>query len=55
VGCVFSLLGFHEPALEYLEKTVCAGFTQKGWYEHDGDLDSLRLLPRFQELLEKIH
>ena len=51
VGCVFSLLGLAGPALDCLEKAIDGGFTQKGWYEHDSDLDSLRALPRFRDLL----
>lgn len=51
VGCVFSLLGLEEPALDCLEKAAHDGFTQKGWYDRDSDLDSLRALPRFLNLL----
>jgi adenylate cyclase len=51
VGCVFSLLGQVEPAIECLEKAASNGLTQKGWYEHDSNLDPLRKHPRFQELV----
>jgi adenylate cyclase len=51
VGCVFSLLGLAGPALECLENAVHFGFTQKAWFEHDSDLDSLRTLTRFRDLL----
>ena len=51
VACVFSLLGLAEPALDCLETAVESGLRQKGWYEHDSNLDPLRSHQRFQELL----
>ena len=51
VGCIFSLLGRVEPALECLEKAARNGLTHKGWFEHDSNLDPLRKHPRFQELV----
>jgi adenylate cyclase len=51
VGCIFCLLGWNEPALECLEKAARSGLTQKGWYEHDSNLNPLRAEPRFQKLL----
>ena len=53
-GCIFSLLGLVEAALDCLEKAAATGLTQKGWYEHDSNLDPLRDHPRFQELLGKL-
>jgi adenylate cyclase len=54
VACVFSLLGLAEPALDCLESAVECGLRQKGWYEHDSNLDSLRSHQRFRELLQKL-
>jgi adenylate cyclase len=54
VGCVFSMLGRVEPAIECLEKAARNGLTHKGWYEHDSNLDPLREHPRFQEMVEKL-
>ncbi|MGA2270578.1 MAG: tetratricopeptide repeat protein [Bryobacteraceae bacterium] len=54
VGCIFSLLGRVEPAIECLEKAARNGLTQKGWYQHDSNLDPLRKYPRFQELVRKL-
>ncbi len=54
VACVFSLLGLEEPALDCLEKAVESGLRQKGWYEHDSNLDRLRSHPRFQRLLQTL-
>ncbi|MGP8245207.1 MAG: TPR end-of-group domain-containing protein [Bryobacteraceae bacterium] len=54
VGCIFSLLGQTEPALDLLEEAARKGLTQKGWYEHDSDLNPLRADPRFQVLLQNM-
>ena len=47
VGCIFSLLGCVEEAISCLEKGVDQGVAEKGWYEHDSNLDPLRGHPRF--------
>lgn len=54
VGCIYSLLGCSEDALTTLEKAVERGQRQKGWYEHDSNLDPLRGEPRFQRLLAQL-
>ncbi len=54
VGCVYSLLGCTADALAALEKAVERGQKQKGWYEHDSNLDPLRADPRFQRLLAQL-
>lgn len=51
LGCIYSLAGATEEALGCLERAVSLGLTQRGWYEHDSNLDPLRALPRFQALL----
>lgn len=51
LGCIYSMLGAVEPALECLEKAARSGLTQKAWWEHDSNLDSLRDQPRFQRLM----
>jgi non-specific serine/threonine protein kinase len=51
VGCIYSLLGCVEEAITALEDAVQKGLTQKGWYEHDSNLDPLRKYPRFQKLI----
>ena len=51
VGCIFSMLGRVEPAIECLEKAASNGLTQKGWYEHDSNLDPLREHARFRDLV----
>jgi len=54
VACVFSLLGLEQPALDSLEKAIRNGLRQKGWCEHDSNLDRLRSHQRFQELLREL-
>ncbi|MDR3698575.1 MAG: tetratricopeptide repeat protein [Candidatus Sulfopaludibacter sp.] len=54
VGCIFSMLGLVEPALDCMEKAAGNGLTQKGWYLHDSNLDALRGQPRFQQLLQSL-
>jgi hypothetical protein len=53
-GCVYSLLGHREDALECLDQAAARGVTQKGWYENDSDLAPLRDRPRFQQLLARL-
>ena len=52
VGCIYSLLGDVEEAIDCLEKSAKFGLTQKGWFEHDSNLDPLRNHPRFKSLLQ---
>jgi adenylate cyclase len=54
VGCIFAMLGMGEAALECLTKAAAGGLTQKAWYENDGNLDSIRANPRFEELLKSL-
>jgi len=54
LGCIYSLAGELEEAVNCLERAVAQGLTQKGWYEHDSNLDALRAHPRFQALLNKL-
>jgi len=54
VGCIFSLLGCVEEAISCLERGIDLGVAEKGWYEHDSNLDPLRAHPRFQALLTRL-
>jgi len=54
VACVFALLGLPQDALECLERAVGSGLRQRGWYEHDSNLDPLRSHQRFQNLLREL-
>ena len=54
VGCIFSMAGELERAIETMERALEAGLTLKGWYQHDSNLDPLRGMPRFQALLRRL-
>jgi adenylate cyclase len=55
VACIYSMLGMAEEAVECLERAVNNGLTQKGWFDHDDNLDPLRNHPRFQALLRRLN
>jgi serine/threonine protein kinase/tetratricopeptide (TPR) repeat protein len=52
VACTYSGAGRVDEAIDYLEKAVAAGFSQKEWILNDGDLDPLREHPRYKTLIE---
>jgi serine/threonine protein kinase/tetratricopeptide (TPR) repeat protein len=54
VSCAYALLGRTEDALTALEQAVDRGFGDKGWMEHDSDLDSVRGLARFKSVIERM-
>ena len=53
-GCIYSLLGQCDNALDCLDRAAARGLTQRGWYENDSNLTPLRAHPRFQELLARL-
>jgi adenylate cyclase len=55
VACTYALLGETGRALDLLEKAVDLGWGDRAWLETDSDLDSLRDISRFQNLLDKIN
>jgi len=54
VACIYSLAGRLTEAMEHLERAVRGGLRHKGWLEHDDNLDPLRNLPRFQQLVNEL-
>ena len=54
VACIYALLSMPDEALSCLERAYNAGLTLRGWFENDSNLNSLRGLPRFQELMERM-
>jgi len=54
VACIYSLAGQAAEALDCIERAVDAGLTQRGWLEHDSNLDLIRKEPRFQALLKRL-
>ena len=55
VACFYAHAGNKDRALELLELAVEKGWGDKAWLETDSDLDSIRELPRFKKLLERIN
>jgi len=51
VACLYAVAGQPEAALRFLEEAVEVGFGNRDWLERDPDLDSIRDLPRFRELM----
>lgn len=51
LGCIYALLGYADEAMRALEQAVEHGLRQRGWYEHDSNLDSLRGDERFVRLV----
>ena len=51
-GCIYALMEMNDEAFNCLEKSAQTGLTQKEWYIHDSNLDSIREEPRFERLLE---
>jgi serine/threonine protein kinase/tetratricopeptide (TPR) repeat protein len=54
VACIYSLLGMLSDSLDCLERAVRNGLTQKGWFEHDSNLDAVRSHPRFHALMQSL-
>jgi adenylate cyclase len=56
IACLYSGMGNSEKGLEFLEKSLEQGSSQKSfhqWIENDSDLDPLRDIPKFHELLKR--
>ena len=51
LACTYALLNQQKPALDYLEKSLRAGFTNYMHITHDDDLVSIRKTERFRQLL----
>ncbi len=52
VGCVYSLLGRPDEALDCLEKATRFGYFNKDWIRRDSDLSALHGHPRFESLVK---
>ena len=53
-ACGFARAGDKERALDLLDRAVGTGQGFRAWFENDPDLDSLRGLPRFQQILARL-
>ena len=54
LACLYSLTSKKEKALEYLEKSIKAGFTNVGHIQEDSDLDNIRNEEKYKELIKKL-
>ncbi|MBI5084393.1 MAG: tetratricopeptide repeat protein [Acidobacteria bacterium] len=54
IGCIYSMLGKLDDAMATLESAARHGLRQRGWFEHDSNLDPLRRRKRFKNLLEML-
>jgi len=52
-ACLYSLMNRSTEALEYLEKCLSMGFARFSHINKDKDLDNIRNLPKFKELIAK--
>ena len=53
-ACSFANAGKPERALDMLDRAVSTGRGFRAWIEHDPDLDSLRALPRFRQIVARL-
>ena len=54
VACIQALAHRSDLAIDTLEKSVKKGLKQKEWLLHDSNLEPLRKLPRFKQLLKQL-
>jgi TolB-like protein/Tfp pilus assembly protein PilF len=54
VGCILSMAGRHDEALDTLDRAAANGITQREWFEQDSNLDPIREHPRFRALMERL-
>ena len=54
LACAYALSGETDKALEYVERAIKAGIASRKQYATDSDLASLRELPRFKELMQRL-
>jgi tetratricopeptide (TPR) repeat protein len=54
VACGFARVGETDRSLECLERASMRGMAIARWAENDSDLESLRALPRFREVMDKL-
>jgi len=54
IGCIKAMAGAEGDALDCLERSVRAGMRNRGWLEHDSNLDVVRSHPRFRALMQAL-
>ena len=53
-ACTYTHMDDPGRALDLLERAISAGHGFRDWIENDSDLDSLRGLPRYREILARL-
>ena len=53
MACIYALGGDNNKALEYVEKSLIAGYKDHDHLVNDRDLESLLVLPQFKAILTK--
>ena len=53
-ACFHAQAGESERALDLFDRAISTGHGFRDWIEHDHDLENLRGLPRFQEILSRL-
>jgi predicted Zn-dependent protease len=53
-ACGYAGAGKFDEALDMLDRAVATGRGFRAWLEQDPDLDPLRTLPRFREILARL-
>ena len=46
--------GRTEQAMELFDRAIATGHGFREWIDHDGELDNLRGLPRFDEIMSRL-
>lgn len=55
LACAYSLNGEKEKAVEFLQKAVVAGFVDFKWIEKDPDLEGIRKMPEYIEIVNRLN
>jgi adenylate cyclase len=53
-ACTYTHMGDAGRALDLLERAISAGHGSREWIERDSDLDGLRGLPRYREIMARL-
>lgn len=54
-ACTYTHMGDNDRAFDLLERAISVGHGFRDWIEHDSDLDSLRALPRYREIMARLN
>lgn len=53
LACFHSVAGRVDVALDHVERALDLGFAHKEWHLTDSDMENVRGLPRFKQLIEE--